>query len=446
MSDHDFDVIVIGTGVAGQTAAEELATAGKRVAVVERREVGGTCALRGCEPKKVLFTAAEVVERAVAQAGHGPVGSLYNDWSDLIAFKRSFTDSAPGSIEEAIRSSGAEILRGTAAFRDPGTLSIGGKPYTARDFVIATGSRPMPLGMDGEDLVSTSEDFLATETLADRIVFLGGGYISFELAHIAASGGAQVTILQRGPRVLAGFDPDLADMLARGYREEGIDVRVDAPVGSVERDGRGLAVVLGDGSRIACDQVVHGAGRVPDLADLNLDAGSVRHDRRGIEVDRHQRSVWNPRVWAAGDAAASGLPLTPVGIAQARVVVRNLTGDGDAVFDPKVTPSAVFSHPPLASVGLRLDEAREQGLDVKGELIDTTSWASSRRVGARVSGARVIVENGTGRIVGAHLLGHHADEVINVFAVAMAGNLTARDLKSMLWAYPTSGSEIVYLV
>jgi glutathione reductase (NADPH) len=446
MSQHGFDVIVIGTGVAGQTAAEELATAGKRVAVVERREVGGTCALRGCEPKKVLFTAAEVVERAVAQAGHGPVGSLYNDWTDLIAFKRTFTDPAPGNIEEAIRSSGAEILRGTAAFVDPETLSVAGTSYTARDFVIATGSRPMPLGMAGEELVSTSEDFLAAETLGDRVVFLGGGYISFELAHIAASAGAQVTILQRGPQVLAGFDPELADMLARGYREDGIDVRVNAPVGSVERDGRGLSVVLGDGSRIACDLVVHGAGRVPDLADLNLDAGSVRHGRRGVEVDAHLRSVSNPHVWAAGDAAASGLPLTPVGIAQARVVVRNLTGDGDAIFEPKMTPSAVFSHPPLASIGLRLDEAREQGLDVKGDLIDTTSWASSRRVGARVSGARVIVENGTGRIVGAHLLGHHADEVINVFAAAMMGNLTARDLKSMLWAYPTSGSEIVYLV
>lgn len=446
MSEHDFDVIVIGTGVAGQTAAEELAAAGKRVAVVERREVGGTCALRGCEPKKVLFTAAEVVERAAAQAGHGPSGTLRNDWRALMAFKRSFTDPASGNIEEAIRGSGAEILRGSAAFVNPETLSVGGTSYTAQAFVIATGSRPMPLGMAGEDLVSTSEDFLAAETLGDRIVFLGGGYISFELAHIAASAGAQVTILQRGPRVLAGFDPDLADLLARGYLEEGIDVRVDAPVGSVERDGDALAVVLGDGSRIPCDRVVHGAGRVPDLDDLNLDAGSVRHGRRGVEVDRRQRSVSNPRVWAAGDAADSGLPLTPVGIAQARVIVRNLTGDEGAVFDPKVTPSAVFSHPPLASVGLRLDEAREQGLDVKGELIDTSSWASSRRVGVRVSGARVVVENGTGRIVGAHLLGHHADEVINVFAAAMVGNLTARDLKSMLWAYPTSGSEIVYLV
>jgi glutathione reductase (NADPH) len=191
--------------------------------------------------------------------------------------------------------------------------------------------------------------------------------------------------------------------------------------------------------------VVHGAGRVPDLESLALKAADVAFGRRGIEVDAQLRSVSNPRVWAAGDAADRGLPLTPVGVAQGRLVARNILGGADA-FDPAVTPSVVFSDPVLVAVGLTEEQATSQGIDVTARLIDSTTWASSRRVGARVSGAKVLVERGTGRIVGAHLLGHNAEEVINVFAVAIVGGLTAADLKAIPWAYPTGASEIVYLV
>ncbi len=442
----DFDVIVIGTGVAGQTAAEELAAAGRRVAAVDRREFGGTCLLRGCEAKKVLFTAAEVVERAAAQKRGGLNGHLSIDWPALIAFKREFTDPAPAGVEGAIKGAGAEALHGEARFVGPDAVSIAGNRHSAERIVIATGARPVPLGIRGEDLVLTSEGFLAAEQLGARIVFIGGGYISLEFAHIAAAAGAEVTVCHRGSQVLRGFDPDLAAMLADGYRQAGIDVRTDAPVDAVEKAGDGLAVVLKSGERLGCDMVVHGAGRVPDLEALDLEAGGVRFGKRGVEVDDHLRSITNAQVWAAGDGAARGLPLTPVGIAQARVIVRAILGEADAVYDPAFVPSVVFSDPPLASIGLTESQAAERGVEVTADLFDTTSWAPSRRVGARVSGAKVLVEQGTGKLVGAHLLGHNADEVINVFAAAMAGGLTARDLKSMPWAYPTGAWDIGYLV
>jgi glutathione reductase (NADPH) len=441
----DFDVIVIGTGVAGQTAAEELARGGKRVAIIDRREYGGTCTLRGCEPKKVLVNAAEVVERAGAQAGNGPSGDLRLDWPALIAFKRSFTDSAPQSIEDYLKEAGVETLHGEARFTGPASLQVDGIAHSAEHVVVATGARPMPLGIEGEELVSTSEDFMAAETLGERIVFIGGGYIAMEFAHVAAAAGAAVTICHRGAGVLKGFDTDLAAMLADSYRRAGIDVRVEAPVQAVVKEAAALAVVLKDGTRLPADMVVHGAGRVPDLDALDLVAAGVAFGRRGIDVDERLRSTSNSRVWAIGDAAGRGRPLTPVGIAQGRIAASDILGR-KAAFDPAVTPSVAFTDPPLAMVGLTEEQASERGLEVEGRLIDSTAWASSRRVGAHVAGAKVLVEPASGRIVGAHLLGHHAEEVINVFAVAMAAGMTAADLKAMPWAYPTGGWEIVYLL
>jgi glutathione reductase (NADPH) len=442
-----FDVIVIGTGVSGQTAAEELARAGRNVAAVDKREFGGTCALRGCEPKKVLWAAAEAVERADQQVGTGPAGTMTLDWPSLMAFKRLLTDPASARIEKTLTTSGVTAIHGVARFVDEATIDVDGARYGAEHFVVATGAVPMPLGIPGEQHVIDHEAFMSAESLGRRIVFIGGGLISFEFAHIAAATGAQVTIVHRGTHVLKGFDPDLAEMLSTGYREAGIGVRTSAPVAEVRRlDGGGLEVELADGSAIDCDTVVHGAGRTPDLAGLDLEAGGIATNQHGITVDSEMRSVSNPRVFAAGDAASLGPPLTPVGIRQARVARANILEPGSAQFAPQAIPSAVFSNPPLASIGISEAEATARGLDVAVKLIDRTGWVSSRRTGTRISGSKTIVERGTGRILGAHLLGHGADEVINVFAAAMAGGLTAEDLRSAIWAYPTDSSEIVYLV
>lgn len=441
-----FDVIVIGTGVAGQTAASELAEAGKRVAVVDRREFGGTCALRGCEPKKVLFTVAEAAERAGAQAGNGVSGSSCVDWRSLVAFKRTFTDPVPARIEMWLDGTGAVPLHGPARFVSEDTVVVGDVRYTAEHFVVATGAAPRDLGIPGAELVTDSEGFMEAEALGDRVAFIGGGYISFEFAHIAAAAGAQAIILHRGARVLEGFDPDLADMLARAYASAGIEIRTGAAVAEVRSAREGLEIVCANGDVVACSMAVHGAGRVPDLKGLELEAGGIAYGPRGIETDTSMRSTTNPRVFATGDAAALGVPLTPVGISQARIAVANILAPGSAAFAPVVTPSVVFSYPPLASVGLTEQQAEEAGLDVEVRLSDMSGWASSRRVGLRVAGAKTIVERGSGRIVGAHLLGHGADETVNVFAAAITGGLTAADLKGTLWAYPTASSEIVYLL
>lgn len=440
-----FDVIVVGTGVAGQTAAEELAAAGKRVAIVDRREFGGTCLLRGCEPKKVLYAGAEVVERARSQAQTGVTGSVSLDWPALIAFKRTFTDPMTLVIEKTLAGAGATLLHGSARFTSPSTMTVDGRALSADHFVVATGAVPIPLRVSGEELVTDSEGFMAAETLPPRIVFIGGGFVSFEFAHIAATAGAEVTILHRSAQVLKGFDPDLSSMLVRGYREAGIAVHTGAPVSEVRRAGRGLEVVCGNGTVVACDMAVHGAGRAPDFTGMGLEEAGIAYEPRGIQVDASMRSTTNPLVYASGDAAALGAPLTPVGVAQARVAVANILEPRCASFAPRAVPSVVFSSPPLATVGLGEEEARAQRLDVDVKLSDMSQWTSSRRAGLRVAGAKTIVERGTGRIVGVHLLGHGVDEVVNVFTAAMLGGLTARDMQAAIWSYPTAGHDIVYL-
>lgn len=440
-----FDVIVIGTGSAGQTAASELASAGRSVAITDSREYGGTCALRGCEPKKTLYVATEVVERSRNQAGKGVEGELRIDWPSLMAFKRSFTEPVPERIEEWLSGSGVTLLHGRARFDGADVLEIGGVPYSADRIIVATGAIPRPLDIPGEEHVVDSEEFMAAERIGRRVVFVGGGYVSFEFAHIAASAGAQVTILHRGSRVLEAFDPDLAGMLASAYRDAGIDVVTDAAVTEVRSDGDALTVICEHGLRVPADTVVHGAGRVPAVSELGLDTAGVAYGARGIEVDSRMRSVSNGRVYAVGDASSAGAPLTPVAIAQARVAAADILEPGSAEFAPPVTPSVVFSDPVLASVGMTVGQAEEQGIEVDVRLTDTSDWAASRRLGLRVSGAKTLVERRSGKVVGAHLLGHAAGDVINVFAAALACGQTVADLKRAIWAYPTGASEIPYL-
>lgn len=446
-----FDLIIVGTGVAGRTAAEEAARAGLATAVVDCRAFGGTCALRGCEPKKILAAAAEAVLRVRGQRGHGVVGDAHIDWPELVAFKRRFTDGLSESFEAGMRVAGQTPLHGIARFVAADALDVGGARYSADAILLGTGAKPTPLGIPGEELLIDSEAFMDLAELPERVVFVGGGFISFEFAGIAAAAGAKPVILHRSAQALKGFDPDLVAVLIEQYAEWGIDVLLSTPVAAVRHgdgrardEGAAFAIELSDGSSVPADLVVHGAGRVPDLDTLDLATGGIDFSRRGVAVDAQMRSTSNSRVWAAGDAAACGLPLTPVGISQARVAIANIVTPGSATWEPPVIPSAVFSQPPLCAVGLSEREARERSIDVDVKLSDTSGWLSSQRVGLKHTAAKTIVERSTGRILGAHVLGHGAEETANLFALAITARQTVDDLKRVLWAYPTASSEIVY--
>ena len=426
--------------------------AGKQVAVVDSRPFGSTCALRGCDPKKVLVGAAEVVDWNRRMGDHGIRAELAEiDWSRLIQFKRSIIESVPKNSEESFIKRGVATFHGRARFVGPTSLQVGDDVLEAINIVVAAGARPADLKIPGAELATTSEQFLELERLPERVLFIGGGYISFEFAHIAARAGARATILHRGQRPLERFDPDLVDRLVTRTRDLGVDVWLGLGVTNIARSSTGIKIraYSDTGDRdFDTDLVVHGAGRVPEIDDMRLDEAGVEWDPlRGVKVSEYLQSVSNPAVYAAGDAAASaGPPLTPVAAYEGNIAAENLLKGNHRKPNYDGIPTVVFTVPPLASVGLQESAARDRGLAFRVNHEDTSSWYSSRRVAERYSGFKTLVDEQTGRILGAHLLGPDAAETINIFALGIRKGLTSTDLKDVIYAYPTVASDVPYMI
>ncbi|WP_445504682.1 dihydrolipoyl dehydrogenase family protein [Microvirga sp. G4-2] len=447
----NYDLIVIGSGTAAMVASHRMGAAGRTVAVADYRPFGGTCALRGCDPKKMLVTGAQVIDDVWRMTGRGVAAADARIlWRDLIAFKRTFTGPVPEKQERRYADKGIDAYHAQARFVGPNAVELdGGDRLEARHILIAAGARPAPLGFTGEEFMITNEDFLELEELPERIVMVGGGYIAAEFSHIAARAGAKVTILQRGERLLAHFDPDLVRWLMEKFRDVGIDVRTWTCVEGVERTNDGFLVRAwanangGQPVTVEADLVVHAAGRIPDLDSLDLQAAGVERDGRGyLKLNEFLQSASNPAVYAAGDAARIGPPLTPVSSHDAKVVVRNLLDGNRHRPDYRGVPSVAFTIPPIAGVGLSEQEAREQGRRFRMQSQKVPDWYTARRLAETVYGFKVLVEEDSGCILGAHLVGPHADEVINLFGLAIRHGLTADALKSTMFAYPTGASDI----
>ena len=327
---------------------------------------------------------------------------------------------------------------------------MGGDTLVGRHVVVAGGARHATLGIPGEDHLTTSTQFLELDRLPRRIAFVGGGYIAFEFAHIAARAGAQVRVLHRGSRPLKMFDPDLVSTLVEATKVLGVELGLNTEVVAIERQADRLLVrarTPAQEQRFEVDMVVHAAGRVPEIDDLGLEAAGVARTAAGVTVNDYLQSVSNPAVYAAGDAVASGgFPLTPVAGMQGGVVASNLLEGNHRTPNYAGIPSVVFTTPPLARVGLSEEAAHAQGLHFAMHHGDTSEWYSSRRVALRHTGFKTLVEEGTGRILGAHLLGQHAEEVINLFGLAIRTGIAANGLKDMVYAYPTGASDLASML
>ena len=444
-----YDLIVIGTGTAAQVAAGRVRKAGRSVAVIDHRPFGGTCALRGCDPKKMLVSGAEAIDVAHRMHGRGVTGELQIDWKDLIAFKRTFTDPVPGKREQSFAAQGIDAYHGAARFTGRDTLDVDGRTLKARHVLIASGARPAPPGLSGAEHLTTSDAFMELERLPGRIAMVGGGYIAAEFSHIAARAGAKVTVLQRGERMLPHFDPDLVGWLMEKFEEIGIDVRTRNEVKAVERSGDAYRVhtQTPEGQAVVeADLVVHAAGRVPDIVDLDLSAAGVAAENGRLLLNEYLQSVSNPLVYAAGDAAGRGPPLTPVSSHDGKVVAANILEGNHSQPDYRGVPSVAFTLPPIAAVGLSEAEARAQERKVRVNKASVPDWYTARRVGESVYGYKTLMEEDSGRILGAHLVGPHVDEVINLFALAIRHDLTTGDLKTTMFAYPTGASDIGYML
>ncbi|KON79791.1 NAD(P)/FAD-dependent oxidoreductase [Azoarcus sp. PA01] len=444
-----YQLVVIGTGTAAMVAATRVRAAGWSVAVIDERPYGGTCALRGCDPKKMLVGGAAAVDHVWRMRGKGVGGDTRLDWPDLLAFKRGFTGPVPAKREHHYAEQGIDTYHGRARFTSPNTVDVGGQTLDAEHVLVAAGAEPIKLGIAGEEHLITHEEFLELETLPRRIIFVGGGFIAFEFAHVARRAGAEVTVLEQASRVLGPFDPDLVGWLVEKSRDVDIDVRTDTAVETIERDSDRFTVrstTNGNPESFHADLVVHGAGRAPALDALDLEAAGVARERGRLKLNEFLQSVSNPAVYAAGDAAQVGPPLTPVASHDGEVVAANLLNGNHQKPDYSGVPSVVFTIPPLAAVGLTESEARQRGLELRVKCQKASDWFTARQAAERTYGFKVLVDEATDRVVGAHLVGPHADEVINLFALAIRHGLTAKQLKTTMFAYPTGASDIGYML
>ena len=457
MKDH-YDLLVLGSGTVGQRAAYAAADAGRSVAIVETREPGGTCANRGCDAKKPLVNAARAADSARRLAPHGlpDAAGLTVDWPAVMRFKDTFTDPIPDRTRSDLKDAGIDLIETggvSPRFVDEETVQVTPKDGTERSikaeqFFIAVGLQPKPLDMPGAELMVTSDEFLELRDLPGRVIFVGGGYISMEFAHAAARAGVRCTVLEKRGCPLKRLEPDMVQVLLRATREAGIEVVCDQCVSRVVREGDEYVVRCDEtGDEFRGDMVVHGAGRVPSVGEMGLDAANIAWDeKKGIAVDRYLRSTSHPRVWAGGDVAnqrAQPGQFTPVAGVDGKAIAHNLFHP-DALIEPEYGPIAyaVFTTPPLAQVGLTAEGAREAGHTTRVYQGDHSKYKHMRELAAGYGSYKIVVDEASRAILGAAVVGDGADEMINLFSVAMAGGLTADALKKVLFAYPTHGSMI----
>ncbi len=360
--------------------------------------------------------------------------------------KHGFTDPVPLRMETNLARDRVNTLHGHARFTGIDQIDVDGTTYNANRFLIATGARPRLLNFPGHEQLIDSTEFLDLDSLPARILFVGGGFVSFEFAHIVARAGSTAVIVDHRPRPLKSFDPDLVDLLVDRGREVGVDLRGNTRVVAIEQANSGFLVTIerdGASETIETDLVVHGAGRVADLAEMGLDAAGVEWGERGVRVSDHLQSTTNAAVWAAGDSAnTAGMPLTPVAVSEAKVAVSNMIKGTTTAPDYAGIPTAVFTIPELVRVGLLESEAREQGIDLEIRYSDTSNWYSNYRIGERTSAAKILIDKSNDLIVGVHLFGPEYGELINTFGLAIKLGLTTSQLRSATAAYPTVGSDL----
>lgn len=445
-----FDVFIIGTGVAGTIIANKCAQNGLKTGIVDNRDYGGTCGLHGCVPKKILVGATEAVASSRNLEGKGISKAPSIKWKELIDFKNSFTDPIPENKEANFKENGISTYHGNPKFVAENQLKIDDDIIEAKKIVIATGAIPRVLGIPGEEHALSSDDFLEMEKLPKSILFIGGGYIAFEFAHIAARSGAKVTILDMASTSLPHFDKEIVEHLVDATKELGIELVMNTKVAEIKKNGDSF-IVVGDNdgkkNEFKSDTVFNTSGRVPAIHNLDLDKANVRYSDNGIEVSNFMQSISNSHVYAAGDnTATDGLPLTPFATMEGHIVAANILVGNKKKPDYGVRPTVVYTLPALAMVGMTEEQAQKKKLDITVNYASVPNWYAAKHLGEKTYAFKVIIDKKNDLILGAHIIGPNAEETINVFAVAMQAGMQAKDLKTIPFTFPSASSDIVKMV
>ncbi|MCG2462678.1 NAD(P)/FAD-dependent oxidoreductase [Flavobacteriaceae bacterium F89] len=445
-----YDVFVIGSGMAGMTVANKCASSGLKVGVTDELPFGGTCALRGCDPKKVIIGATEVRDFAMRLKGKGIDTIPDVNWQDVMVFKQSFVDAMPPKIEKGYKHSGIDTYHTSARFLSKNTLMVGTDTVQADKIVIATGSKPRVLDFEGGNLALSSTDFLNLKELPQSLLFIGGGYIAFEFAHIAARFGANVTIVHRGKRPLENFEQDIVNHLIDATKELGIKLVLETEVSKIRKEDNNFLVTgISKGKEITyqTEAVFNSAGRPPVIFDLDLEKANIPFSKKGITVNEYLQSTSNPNVYVGGDAADSrGLPLTPVAVMEGHIVASNIIKGNSKKVNYPPMPSVVFTLPTMAAVGLTEVEAKTQKIDYQVNYNKVGNWFNAERLNVKEYAFKTIIDRKNQSILGAHLIGPNAEETINLFALAIKTKMEVNELRTMIFTYPTLSSDIPHML
>jgi glutathione reductase (NADPH) len=449
-----FDAVIIGSGTAGQTAAYALKAAGLSVAVVEKSDTpGGTCSLAGCQAKKWFYEGMEVVAKSLHLRGKGILSIPGADWADFQREKNSFTASVPDGTLDGFKKAGIDFITGSAQFQDEKTLRVADRTITASYFVIASGSKPMPLPIQGIEHAITSDQFLDLASLPDRFVFIGGGFISFEFAHFVARLGdrsaRQTVILEAAPRPLGPFDSEMVSLLIAASEAEGIAVHSGVRITAIELTANEMLVRTADGNAYPADVVVNGAGRMADIDELNLGQAGLDHSKRGIVVNSRMQTT-QPHIYAIGDCAAT-IQLARVADYEAMVAAEAILElSGRRQLPPmeySAVPSVLFTYPQYGMVGYTEDTLKKEGIPFSRSFDSHLAWPTYRRVGLQHAAYKILVGDDR-QIIGAHILADNAAGIINTIRLAMLNRIPVDTLyyQSIMSPYPTRESDLLYML
>ncbi len=452
MSNNQYDLIVLGAGSGGLAGSKRAASYGAKTAIVEDDRVGGTCVIRGCIPKKLMVYAAHFSEQFEYARGYGwSVGPARLDWPALVAARDAAVRRLETTHEEYLEKTGVTLLRGRAQVADAHSVTVGGREYHADKILIATGGRPVLPQIPGGENALTSDGFFALHEQPDHVVLVGGGYIAVELASILRGLGSRVTVVIRRELPLAGFDEDIRIELAAAMRESGIELLTGRAPRSIVQKGKRVCLCVSDAGggqgemAIETDKVVVFAiGRRPNTEGLGLAEVGVELGAKGevIADDDAHTSVEN--IFAVGDVTGRA-ELTPVAIQAARAWADRTFGGKPTLMSYEGIPTAVFSAPPIGSVGLSEEQARaKHGADgvrvYKSRFNPLIHTLTERKIATFV---KLIVREADDRVIGAHIIGHDAAEIIQGFAVALKAGATKADFDATVGIHPSTAEEFV---
>lgn len=439
----DFDLIVIGAGSGGVRASRMAATRGVKVAVVEGAPLGGTCVNLGCIPKKLYSYASSFPGHFSSAQGYGwSEVSATLDWDLLKQNRAKEISRLNGIYANLLKNSGVELLQGWGKLTDSHTVQVGDKQFTAKYILVATGGWPFVPDIPGRELAITSNEIFDLAVFPKRLLVVGGGYIASEFASIFNGLGSHVIQLYRGEKILRGFDEDIRDFLTQEMVKHGVDLRVNNDVVRLEKVASGILATLKDGSSVEVDQVLYATGRTPKTADLGLEKVGVALGKKGeILVDEHYASNV-PSIYALGDVVGK-LELTPVALAEAMTLVDDLFGDKQRKMSYDNIPTAIFTTPNAATVGLTEAQAREQYANI--EIYRSTFKALKHTLTGKEERTmmKLIIDKDSDKVLGVHMVGDEAGEIIQGFAVALKAGATKAIFDSTIGIHPTAAEEFV---